>query len=231
MSVRACTSPPSLRVRLLPGVWRPHNDASVTARVVADRDLARGRDVLDMFTGSGALGLSAARLGARSVTAVDVSRRALTTVAFNAHRNGLRVRTRRGNLFAAVAGETFDLILANPPYYPGPATLPTHGATRAWEGGEDGRALIDPLCAEVPRYLRPGGSLLLVHGSFNGEARSLEILRRGGLVPEVVHRHRGPLGAVGRRRLALLRQQGLEQTAAGEDEEETIVISAVKPSL
>jgi release factor glutamine methyltransferase len=220
--------PPSLHIRTLPGVWRPHNDAVLVARLLADEGLAPGRDVLDMFTGSGALALTAARLGARSVTAVDVSRRALATVAFNAYRNGVGVRTRRGDLFAPVASETFDLVLANPPYYPGDAALPTRGGARAWEGGADGRALIDPLCAQVGQHLRPGGRLLLVHGSFNDERRTIDLLRRQGMEAEVVHRHRGPLGEVGRRRVARLREQGLAIGRDGDDEEETVIISALK---
>jgi release factor glutamine methyltransferase len=223
------TRPLPLRLRVLPGVWRPHNDAVLVARLVAERELAQGRDVLDMFTGSGALALAAARLGARSVTAVDVSRRALATVALNAYRNGVGVRVRRGDLFAAVAGAMFDLVLANPPYYPGQATLPARGGARAWEGGTDGRALIDPLCTQAGRHLRPGGRLLLVHGSVNDERASIELLRRHGLEAEVVHRHRGPLDEVGRGRVARLREQGLGTALDGSDEEETIVISAVKP--
>jgi release factor glutamine methyltransferase len=221
--------PLPLRIRVLPGVWRPHNDALLVARLLVEQ-AAVGGDVLDMFTGSGALALTAARLGARSVTAVDVSRRALATVAFNAYRNGVRVRTRRGDLFAAVATETFDLVLANPPYYPGDATLPTRGGARAWEGGADGRALIDPFCDQVGQHLRPGGRLLLVHGSFNDERRSVELLRRQGLEADVVHRHRGPLGAVGRRRVERLREQGLQVGDDGDEEEETVIISAVQPS-
>jgi release factor glutamine methyltransferase len=199
------------------------------ARLVSERGLAIDADVLDMFTGSGALAVSAARLGARSVTAVDVSRRALASVRLNARRNGVQVRTRRSDLFASLGDEAFDLILANPPYYPGQPELPRRGAARAWDGGERGRALIDALCAQVPPRLRPGGTLLLVHASFNGEPETLRRLEYGGLLVDVVHRHRGPWGPVGRTRVLQLRRQGLNATPAGDDEEETIVISATRP--
>lgn len=220
----------TLRIRTLPGVWRPHSDANMVARLVAEGGLAIGADVLDMFTGSGALALSAARLGARSVTAVDISRRALATVRLNARRNRVSVRTHRSDLFASLGEATFDLILANPPYYPGEPKLPRRGIARAWDGGERGRVLIDALCAQVPPRLRPGGTMLLVHATFNGEAETVQRLEDGGLSVEVVHRHVGPFGAVGRARVLQLRREGSSATSHGDDEEETIVISARRPA-
>jgi release factor glutamine methyltransferase len=202
----------------------------MVARLVAEGGLAIGADVLDMFTGSGALALSAARLGARSVTAVDISRRALATVRFNARRNRVSVRTRRSDLFSSLGEETFDLILANPPYYPGEPQLPRRGIARAWDGGERGRVLIDALCAQAPPRLRPGGTMLLVHATFNGEAETVQRLEDGGLSVEVVHRHVGPFGAVGRARVLQLRREGSSPTPRGADEEETIVISARRPA-
>jgi release factor glutamine methyltransferase len=218
-------TPSSLRVRALPGVWRPHSDARLLAQVVAEHQLAADRDVLDVFTGSGALALTAAVAGARTVTAIDVSRRALMSVRLNARRNGVRVRTRRGDLLGPVSGATFDLILANPPYLPGEEALPTHGAARAWEGGRDGRRLLDRLLSDVAPYLRPGGRLVIVHSSLTGEAQTCERLRRVGLRAEVLARRRGPLGPVGRARIATLRERGLLKADAGEDQEEIVVIS------
>jgi release factor glutamine methyltransferase len=218
----------SLKVRALPGVWPPHSDARLLAQVVAERQLAAGADVLDVFTGSGALGLAAAAGGARRVTAVDLSRPALLSVRLNARRNGVRVRTLRGDMFSPVAGETFDLILANPPYFPGADLLPARGPARAWEGGPDGRALVDRLCAEAPEHLRPGGRLLAVHNTMIGERRTRERLEGAGLRVEVLARHRGPFGPVGRAALSRLRQREPADTYAGEDDEEILVISAAR---
>lgn len=221
-------APAPLKVRALPGVWRPHSDARMLAQLVAERQLSGGADVLDLFTGSGVLALAAATGGARRVTAVDVSRRALLSVRLNARRNRVQVRTLRGDLFSPVAGETFDLILANPPYFPGADTLPTRGVARAWEGGRDGRALVDRLCADGPRHLRPGGRLLVVHNTLIGECRTCAALEEGGLRAEVLLRHRGPLGPVGRVAVARLRKRGLADTYDGEDDEEIVVISATR---
>lgn len=197
------------------------------ARVLAARRWARAKDVLDVFTGSGALALAAARDGARTVTAVDVSRRALLSVWLNARRAGFRVAIRRGDVLAPVAGESFDLILANPPYLPGDKTLPTRGVARAWEGGVDGRVLVDRLLDDVSEHLRPGGRLLMVQSSLTGEAQTVERMRAAGLRPEVLARHRGPLGAVGRTRVEMLRDRGLLVAGDGDDHEEILVISGL----
>jgi release factor glutamine methyltransferase len=198
------------------------------ARFVFEHGLAENRDVVDVFTGSGVLALAAACGGARSVTAIDLSRRALLAAGFNAWRNGARVRTMRGDVLAPVAGEWFDLVLANPPYYPGGAQLPKHGAARAWEGGYDGRVLVDRLCTNVVRHLRPGGQLLIVHNTMIGEHRTRQLLEADELRTEVVLRHRGPLGPVGRATASLLRERGVSTVSGSSDEEETVIISAVR---
>ena len=200
------------------------------ARFVFEHGLAEGSDVLDVFTGSGALALAAARGGARSVTAIDLSRRSIMAVRFNAWRNGVKVRTLRGDVLTPVAGERFDLILANPPYFPGAEQLPGHGAARAWEGGYDGRVLVDRLCANVARHLRPGGQVVIVHNTMTGERETRRRLESHGLRTDVVLRHRGPLGPVGRVAAALLRERKAGGTSADADEEEIVVIAGTRES-
>ncbi len=213
----------------MPGVWRPHSDARMLARIVAEHSLAPGRDVLDVFTGTGALALAAASAGARSVTAIDSSRRALLTVRLNARRNQLQVRTLRGDVFAPVGDARFDLILANPPYFPGGDRLPARGPARAWEGGPDGRTLVDRLCDGAAAHLRPAGQLLLVHNTMIDEHETRRRLESAGLRTTIVERHRGTLGPVGRAAAARLRQRDILAGPGGE-EEEMIVIEAVMES-
>ena len=213
-----------MRIITLPGVFQPHSDARLLAAVMRERGLAVGARVLELFVGSGAVAIAAAREGAREVTVVDVSRRALLTSVINARRNGVRLRTRRGDLFAPVAGERFDLILANPPYVPSPTEkLPRSGAARAWEGGGDGRALLDRLCDEAPVHLAPGGTLLLVQSSICGERATLARLEAAGLHAERLAAERGPLGPLMRERAPLLEERGL--LAPGRREEELLVLA------
>ena len=177
----------------LPGVFHPRSDTWLLADVVRQQDALPGADVLELGTGSGAIAVAAAKGGAKSVTVVDVSRRALVTAALNARLNGVRVRPRRGDLFAPVDGERFDIVVSNPPYLPSDG-IPQRGAQRAWEGGADGRAVLERICAGVADHLRPGGTVLLVHSSVNDLSRTLDALDAAGMRTDVVARERGPTG-------------------------------------
>lgn len=204
----------------LPGVFAPISDSRMLADHVA-AGAAPGVSVLDMCTGSGIVGVTAASRGA-AVTVVDVSRRALASARINAGLRGLSVSSRRGNLFGAVPGRRFDLIASNPPYVPSPsAAVPTHGASRAWAAGLDGRAVLDEICDRAATHLRPGGALLLVHSSIIGEDETVRRLRRGGFADvTVVERHTGPLGPLMRE------QRSLGTIPTGIEEEDVLVFRA-----
>lgn len=212
-----------MRLLRLPGVFKPPSDAWLLVRVMRERGLARDARVLDVFTGSGVLAVAATQAGARSVTAVDVSRRAVLTARVNGALNGRRVRALRGDVLEPVRGRRFDLITANPPYVPG-ESVPAGGRARAWEGGRDGRVFVDRLAASAADHLERGGALLMVVSSLTGEDETLGALRAGGLRPEVVARERGPLGPLVSARAELLERRGL--LAPGEREEEMLVILA-----
>jgi release factor glutamine methyltransferase len=216
-----------VRLVRLPGVFRPRSDTWMLAREAVA--CLGGRDeALELCTGSGAVALELAAAGA-SVTAVDISRRAVATVRLNARLRGLRVEAVRGSLFEPVAGRHFDLIVSNPPYVPAAEdSLPTRGPERAWDAGRSGRLLIDPICDGAADHLEPGGSLLLVHSSLCGTDATLARVAATGLDAEVVARHRGPLGP-----LMLARVEQLEASGAlqpGEREEDLVIIRGRKPA-
>jgi release factor glutamine methyltransferase len=218
-----------MRIITVPGVFQPRSDTWMLIRAVTEHTLPSGARVLDLCTGSGAIGVAAALRGA-AVTAVDVSRRALLSAWLNARANGVTVRTRHGDLFAAVAGERFDLIVANPPYLPAAGDeLPSAGPTRAWDAGRDGRALLDPICDAAHDHLRPGGELLVLHSSVCGVRRTEAALARRGLESDVVYRHRGPLGPLLRERAELLWAEG--RLPHGCLEEEIVIVRGRRPRL
>ena len=208
-----------------PGVYRVGRDSTLLAQVLARPGRALGRHVLDVGTGTGVLALTAARAGARSVTAVDLSWRSTAATWLNCRTRGVAVRVRRGNLFEPVRGRRFDLVVANPPYVPAPASAPPrHRISRCWDAGLNGRMLVDRICAEAPDVLADGGVLLLLHSRVCGEARTLSRLATVGLNGRVVARAVLPFGPVMAARAALLEARGL--IAPGQREEEIVVVEA-----
>ncbi|GHG50854.1 HemK2/MTQ2 family protein methyltransferase [Streptomyces griseocarneus] len=208
-----------------PGVYPPQEDTWLLEAALRRERLPPGARVLDVGTGTGALALAAARQGAGQVTAVDISVRAVLTARVNGLLARRRIRAVRGDLLGPVAGQRFDLVLANPPYVPTPATgRPPRAADRPRDAGEDGRSVLDPLCARVPALLEPAGVLLIVHSALSGVARTLALLADGGLEARITDRRFVPLGPVVRARADWLRSRGL--LAPGQDKEELVVIRA-----
>lgn len=210
----------------IPGVYGPFRDSELLAEVIPAH-VRHGDRTLDLFTGSGIQAITSARAGAGEAWAVDISRRAVVSASINGRINGVRVHARRGNMFAPIAGRSFDLITANPPYVPEvtPGEVTTRGAARAWEAGADGRKFLDPLLSGLRRHLRPGGRALIVHSSLCGIERSLERLGEAGFESEVIVSESAPLGPITAPRASELQRLGLLEP--GVYTEETIVIRAV----
>jgi release factor glutamine methyltransferase len=198
-----------MRVVAMPGVFRPDGDSWLLAQALSREPRTRGGHVLDLCTGSGVLAIAAARSGAARVDAVDVSRRAVASARLNAALNGVSVNARRGDLLAPFAARRFDVIVSNPPYLPGDHELPGRGPERAWEGGRDGRVLIDRILREAPCHLNPGGRLLLVHSTVSGVDATLAGLRAAGLEPTVLVRQTCSFGKLLKVRAAEFRSRGL----------------------
>lgn len=214
------------RVVRLPGVYRPQTDTLLLALAMRREGIGPGTDLLDLCTGSGALALHAARLGAR-VTAVDISRRAVASARLNTALARLPVTVRRGDLLRTLPGRTFDAVVSNPPYVPAPdPTAPRHGAGRSWDAGPDGRVVLDRICDDAFAALRPGGLLLLVQSGLSRPEETVGRLSAAGLDVTVTDRVTIPFGPVTRRRAAWLRARGLLRDRL--DREELVVIRARK---
>jgi ribosomal protein L11 methyltransferase len=88
-----------------------HHETTTGCLEVLDQIALDGRTVLDVGTGSGGLGIAAARRGA-TVTAVDIDPLATSAAAANAARNDVRLTIVTGSI-EAVAGQTYDVVVAN----------------------------------------------------------------------------------------------------------------------
>ncbi len=136
--------------------------------------------VLDMGTGSGVGAVFAARRGAR-VIAVDINAEAARCARINALLNHLddRIEVRQGDLFAPVAGQKFDLVLFNPPFYRG---APSNNLDHAWRGLD----VFERFAGGLAAMLNPGGQALLVLSSDGDCHELLDELVAAGFRSEIV---------------------------------------------
>jgi ribosomal protein L3 glutamine methyltransferase len=105
------------------------------------------------------------------IDAADLSADALEVARRNVADYGLaeRVELVRSDLFGALGGRRYDLIVSNPPYVTGPAmrALPAeyrHEPAMALAAGEDGLEAVRRILADAPRHLTAGGILAVEVG-------------------------------------------------------------------
>ncbi len=136
--------------------------------------------VLDMCAGSGCIGLSVAwhlRRNGCEVTLVeaDLSADALAVTRANAKRLDVPCECVQTDLFAALKGREFDVIVSNPPYIAADAIeelmaeVRMHEPRMALDGGADGLDFYRKIAAESGRYLAAGGRVYLEIGHDQGE--------------------------------------------------------------
>lgn len=175
----------SLALAVTPDVLVPRPETELLVELalqVLPRE--RSSSVLDLGTGSGAVALAiASERPLAAVTAVDVSAAALDVAIGNARNLGLaRIDWRLGSWFAPVAGERFDLILANPPYVaaadPALQKLNAEPAL-ALCPGPTGLEALTAISAAAGAHLHDGGRLILEHGSDQAPAVAQMLERHG----------------------------------------------------
>jgi len=140
--------------------------------------------VLDLGTGSGAIGLAIKHSRPNSeVTLVDASEAALAVACGNATSLGLMIHGLQSDWLKNVpSDERFDVIVSNPPYIAdGDAHLAKleHEPIMALTSGTDGLDAIRRIVREAPRFLKSGGWLLLEHG-YDQAATVRTLLRAQG---------------------------------------------------
>jgi release factor glutamine methyltransferase len=177
-------------------------------RRIGGRSDGGHRICVDLGTGSGAIALALAteagrRLPDLEVWATDVSAEALAVAAENLALlppadtgAASQVRLARGEWFAALPEELngrVDLIVANPPYVSESEYAELDPGVRDWEprgalvaatgaGGVGGMADIETIVGEAPRWLRPGGALVVEIAPTQADA-STDAARRAGFAP------------------------------------------------
>jgi release factor glutamine methyltransferase len=154
-----------LRVAVEPGVFVPRRRTEFLVHEAA-RLTAPGAVIVDLCCGTGALGAAlAASVGRAEVHAVDID-----AAAVRCARRNVPGEVHQGDLFEplpAMLRGRVDTLLANVPYVPTreiellPAEARLHEGRVALDGGPDGLSMLRRVAAEAPRWLAPGGHLLL----------------------------------------------------------------------
>jgi ribosomal protein L3 glutamine methyltransferase len=130
------------------------------------------RTALDLCTGSGCLAILLAHAFPHArIDAVDVSAGALAVARINVreYRMSGRIRLVQSDMFSALRGKRYDLIISNPPYVR-PAVMrrlpPEYRAEPvvALAGGADGLDLVRLIVRTARRHLNPGGLLVVEVG-------------------------------------------------------------------
>ena len=134
-----------------------------------------GARLLDMGTGSGAIGIFAAAAGA-DVVACDVNPHAVVLARHNADLNSVKLDVRESDLFSAVGMVTFDYICFNIPYYPKSARTPFEMALYAGENFETVRRF----ARDAQQYLHPQGRMVIIFSEDSGYDRIIEIFVEAG---------------------------------------------------
>jgi len=177
---------------------RPETELVAGAAIDLAARIGPARTVLDLGTGSGAIGLAMADelpLAGTAVWMTDVSADALDVAAANLAglgRSARNVRMVQGSWFEAIPDDVrFDVIVSNPPYV-ATGSADIDESVIEWEpgsalfAGDDGLDDIRLIVAGAVDRLVPGGSLVVEHGHDQGDAVR-ELARLAGFVGVATH--------------------------------------------
>jgi release factor glutamine methyltransferase len=166
-----------LEFQVTPEVLIPRPETELLVELALQRIPAKAAArVLELGTGSGAIALALAKHRPQArLTAVDVDDAALAVARENARRHRVGVRFLRGDWFGALPGESFDLIVSNPPYV---AAADPHldlgdlrfEPQRALVGGTDGLDCIRAIVSEARAHLHDDAWLLFEQGYDQADA-------------------------------------------------------------
>lgn len=181
-----------------PTVFAPHRMNQPFRQFLVSQDLAWAKDVLDIGTGSGVLGLLVLRRGAGRVVGTDVNDVAIQNASLNAERLGYEgkfearlVPLDRPDAFSVIGPlERFDLILSNPPWFNG---FPRSMKDRAIY--DEGYSLLRSILAGLPTHLKHGGKAWLEYSSYDAREVIVREAPRHGLSHRIL-REQGPYAII-----------------------------------
>ena len=164
-------------------VYIPAEDSYLLAD---NLQINEGQSVLEIGTGSGIVAMYASRL-TDCVTVTDINFDACRLAEENFRANGIDgIEILFGNLFEPVKNRKFDVILFNTPYLPTEEDeVLDNTINYAFDGGLNGRKVIDLFLNEVGNHLNDGGIVQLIQSSLSGNEETLEKLDSLGFIAEI----------------------------------------------
>lgn len=164
-------------------VYTPAEDSYMLAENLL---INKGQSVLEIGTGSGIVAMYASKL-TDNVTATDINYNAIELAEKNFKANNIEnIELIFGNLFEPVKDRKFDVILFNTPYLPTENDeILNDDLNYAFDGGLDGRKVIDIFLNEVKNHLNDGGIVQLIQSSLSDNDKTLDILDKQGFVSEI----------------------------------------------
>jgi release factor glutamine methyltransferase len=162
----------SLSLRVTPDVLVPRPETELVVELALEK-LGNHARVLDLATGSGAIGITlAAENPTARITLADISAHALQVARDNAKRLGVAVDCVLSDWYHALDG-AYDIIVCNPPYVrdddPHLASL-SFEPRLALAAGADGLDAIRTVVAGTGHHLVAAGCLIVEHGCEQGSA-------------------------------------------------------------
>jgi release factor glutamine methyltransferase len=184
-----------MRITVAPGVFVPRRRSAVLVDIAVAAVRARTPPtvVVDLCCGTGAIGLAIAH----EVPGVELHAADLDPAAVACARRNLSPdQVHEGDLYDALPDhlrERVDVLVANAPYVPTdeiplmPPEARDHEHHLALDGGPDGLDVHRRIAAGAPRWLAPGGSLV-IETSSRQAPRTAEACAAAGLRPTTITR-------------------------------------------
>lgn len=164
-------------------VYVPAEDSYMLAD---NLEIKEGQSVLEIGTGSGIVAMYASRL-TDNITVTDINFDACELARKNFEENNIKnIEILFGNLFEPVENRKFDVILFNTPY------LPTEDddviddtINYAFDGGVNGRKVIDLFLNGVGNHLNDGGTVQIIQSSLSDNQKTLDRFDELGFIAEI----------------------------------------------
>ena len=164
-------------------VYIPSDDTFLLAE---NLEIKEGMSVLEIGTGSGLVSMYASLL-TDDVTATDINYNALELAEKNFKLNNIdTIKLEFGDMFEPVKDKKFDVILFNTPYLPTDSDdVIDDDLNYAFDGGLNGRKVIDRFINEVSNHLNDKGIVQMIQSSLSDNDRTLDMFDRNGFVAEI----------------------------------------------